>query len=337
MIINVKGYHHDYPVHVEHGLLSSIEKGMDTTTPTIIITDDGVPDIHIALVRKQLEVKHVIAVPAGEQSKSFDSYQHILLEMQKIGVNRSDRVLAVGGGMVSDLAGFVAATYKRGLAFSVVPTTLLSMVDASVGGKVAINTKHAKNSVGTFYTPESVLIDPLTLETLPKRHFSNGMAEVIKTALIGDADLFEYLKSSKSPMDLSYIIKASIEVKRRLVEEDPLDKGKRSLLNYGHTIGHAIEAHSHYRFLHGECVAMGMRMMARGKPFERDLIDLLRTFDLEQSYEYDSKALMKHIREDKKNKGDHLLVADVEKPGNGYLRRSKFEELSQALKGGMHP
>ena len=334
MRLDVKGYHHAYPVHIGKGMISNLGAVLDTSIPTAIITDDGVPPSYIETVSKQLKVKTTVCVRAGEGSKSFDTYQDVLLKLQKAGLDRSDRLIAVGGGMVSDLGGFAAATYKRGIAFIILPTTLLSMVDASIGGKVAINTSYAKNSVGAFHTPQSVIIDPSTLKTLPERHFSNGMAEVIKTALIGDRALFEHLKTNPSKPDQEHIIQASLNVKAKIVEEDPLDKGKRGLLNYGHTIGHAIERESGYQLLHGECVAMGMQIMARGRKFETDLLEVLTRYNLKRETDLDSEVLMKRIREDKKVMGDHIDIADVTEVGNGFIERIKINDFFDRIKGG---
>ncbi|MFP4078817.1 MAG: 3-dehydroquinate synthase [Candidatus Izemoplasmataceae bacterium] len=335
MRLDVKGYHHAYPVHIEEGLITTLDKVMDFKKPAVLITDDGIPGKWVDLTVSQLKPRLTIKVPKGEASKSFDAYRDILLQMQKNHVERSDRVVALGGGMVSDLAGFVAATYKRGLAFTIIPTTLLSMVDASVGGKVAINTPFAKNSVGTFHTPDQVIIDPTVLRTLPKRHFNNGMAEVIKTALIGDKALFDYLVKTDDGMDLNYIIKASVQVKKTIVEEDPLDQGKRGLLNYGHTIGHAIESLSEYRHLHGECVAMGMRMMAKGKPYEKTLHSLLDKYELNRVPQFDVDRLSERIREDKKVTGETLAIPCVEKVGNGFMTRFSFNDFNAILRKGM--
>ncbi|MFW6298718.1 MAG: 3-dehydroquinate synthase [Bacillota bacterium] len=335
MRLDVKGYHHAYPVHIKTGLIKTLEALMDIKKPVVLITDDGIPKEWIDLTVSQLNPRLIISVPKGEASKSFDTYRDILFKMQKNHVARSDQVVALGGGMVSDLAGFVAATYKRGMDFTIIPTTLLSMVDASVGGKVAINTPYAKNSVGTFHTPKRVIIDPEVLRTLPKRHFNNGMAEVIKTALIGDKALFNHLLDSDEPLDTNFIIHASIEVKKTIVEDDPLDRGKRGLLNYGHTIAHAIESVSEYRYLHGECVAMGMRMMAKGNPFEPSLLELLDAYDLNQVPDFDIDTLMERIKEDKKVSGETLAIPYVEKVGNGYMKRLKISEFKTILRKGM--
>ncbi|MFW6298281.1 MAG: 3-dehydroquinate synthase [Bacillota bacterium] len=335
MRLDVKGYHHAYPIHIEAGLINGLDGLMDTSKQSVLISDDGIPEEWVERVTSQLNPCLTIKVPQGEASKSFDTYQDILLRMQAHHVNRSDRVVALGGGMVSDLAGFVAATYKRGMDLIIIPTTLLSMVDASVGGKVAINTPFAKNSVGTFHTPKQVIIDPEVIRTLPKRHFNNGMAEVIKTALIGDQDLFHHLRATDDAIDLNYIIKASVEVKRFIVEEDPLDHGKRGLLNYGHTIGHAIESVSEYRYLHGECVAMGMRIMAKATSFEPRLLELLDRYGLNHVPDFDIATLMEKIKEDKKVSGETLAIPYVEKVGNGYIKRLNINEFETILRKGM--
>ena len=210
----------------------------------------------------------IITLPTGEATKSFDHFQQVIEQLLEAGLGRSDCILAFGGGVIGDLSGFCAATLKRGMRFIQIPTTLLAQVDSSVGGKTAINSRHGKNLVGAFYQPEAVIIDPLTLTTLPKRELQAGFAEVIKYGLIDDASFFTWLESNAHRLfdqDMAFftrIIGHSCHAKARIVSEDERETGKRALLNLGHTFGHAVEAVAGYdgRILHGEAVALGCVM-----------------------------------------------------------------------------
>ena len=335
MKLDIRGVQTPYPVHIEKGLLHHLDAFMDTEKKYILLTDEGIPKAYVKKVEEVLSPKKTIVVKQGERSKSMATYEEVLLSMQALNLQRSAHLVALGGGVVSDLGGFVAATYKRGIAFTIIPTTLLSMVDASVGGKVAINTKYAKNSVGTFYSPKQVLIDPDTLKTLPRREINSGMAEVIKSALIKDAFLFNELKAPYESLDIDSIIYKSLSVKRSFVETDLKDQGERQILNYGHTIGHAIEKESDFELLHGECVAIGMKLMAKNKPFYNDLVKCLKTHDLDMALPKNMKveSLMNHIREDKKVFEDTYYIIDVEKVGNGFIKTSNENEIRRIIKG----
>ncbi|MGM0436089.1 MAG: 3-dehydroquinate synthase [Bacillota bacterium] len=335
MNLEVKGVQSPYPVRIEQGLLKTLGTYMDRNKTYVLLTDTGIPKEYVKQVEKTLAPIKTITVRQGENSKSMTTYEEVLLSMQALNLQRSAHLVALGGGVVSDLGGFVAATYKRGIDFTILPTTLLSMVDASVGGKVAINTQYAKNSVGTFYTPKQVLIDPDTLNTLPRREFNSGMAEVIKSALIKDRVLFNDLKTPFDKLDIDTIIYKSLTVKKAFVESDLKDKGERQILNYGHTIGHAVEKESDFSLLHGECIAIGMKLMARDKPFYDELIDVLKTHGLNLSIpqSMDVDALLNHIKEDKKVFNDTYHIIDVKKVGNGFIKTSSAEEIKRIIKG----
>ncbi len=335
MKLDIKGVQNSYPVFIERGLMDTLSDFFDTPSTYILLTDDGIPSIYVEKVKAFLNPKKVITVKQGEVSKSMATYESVLLSMQRLNIQRSAHLVALGGGVVSDLGGFVAATYKRGIPFTIIPTTLLSMVDASVGGKVAINTQYAKNSVGTFYTPKQVIIDPNTLDTLDKRQMHSGMSEVIKSALIGDASLFEALKKPFNHLDIVSIIRQSLEVKQAFVEGDLKDQGKRQTLNYGHTIGHAVEKESDFALLHGECVAIGMKLMAKNKPFYNDLTAILKRYDLDLSIPKTMNVsnLTDHIKEDKKVFNNVYHIIDVEKVGNGFIKVTEEEEIKRIIKG----
>jgi 3-dehydroquinate synthase len=233
-----------------------------------VITDDRVEPLYGKAVTESLEASGfnvtLITIPAGEKSKNLRLVQNCYDQLAQARLERNSFVLALGGGVVGDLAGFVAATYLRGVDFVQVPTTLLSQVDSSVGGKVGVNLKAGKNLVGAFYQPRLVLCDLDTLQTLPPREFKAGLAEVIKYGIIDDARLFKKLESDmdsilkQDPIILGSIIAKCCQIKAKVVGEDEKESGLRAILNYGHTIGHAIEAITRYgTFLHGEAISIG--------------------------------------------------------------------------------
>ncbi len=255
-----------------------IDRAGDLITPFLkkkrvaIITDETVGGIHLRALEMSLQKSNietvVIALPAGEQTKSFTHYEQLLDQLLTHQFGRDEMLIAFGGGVIGDLTGFAAATYKRGIGFVQIPTTLLSQVDSSVGGKTGINTRHGKNLVGAFNQPKLVLADVSTLDTLPKRDLLAGYAEVVKYALLGDFSFFEWLEAHGEDViagDLAARIEAvrcSVQAKSDIVTEDETEKGVRALLNLGHTFGHALEAETGYsaNLVHGEGVAIGMLM-----------------------------------------------------------------------------
>ena len=228
---------------VERGVLQKAGELLDLDRKVLVVTDDGVPAIYAKTILSQCREGVLVTLPAGESTKNFDSFRMLLSKMLEASFTRKDCVVAVGGGVVGDLSGFAAACYMRGIDFYNIPTTLLSQVDSSIGGKTAIDLDGVKNIVGAFYQPKKVLIDPDTLKTLDKRQFSAGMAEVIKMALTSNANLCALIRDSKDPEeDLEEIIVSALQIKKDVVEQDPKENGLRKILNFGHTIGHAIES-----------------------------------------------------------------------------------------------
>lgn len=272
-----------YPIWISSGLTESAEQpyfakhfqtAVGDCTHVVLIHDAAVANTIASRVQQQLEQADIritsISIPSGETSKSVSQLESIWNTMLESGTDRRSVVVAVGGGVVGDLAGFAAASFTRGLRFVQVPTTLLSMVDSSVGGKTGINLPGGKNMVGSFWQPQMVWIDTQSLSTLPDRDFISGMAEVIKYGVIEDAEFFTWLQTSasrmidKDPETLRYAIRKSCESKARVVAEDEREtSGRRAILNYGHTFAHAIEATAGYGVcLHGEAVSIGMQMAA---------------------------------------------------------------------------
>jgi 3-dehydroquinate synthase len=239
----------------------------------VVVTDEDVANYYGNLVRQSLEENgfktDLLTVPAGEEQKSLESAGRLYHLLSGIGAERSTPVIALGGGVIGDLAGFVAATFKRGVPFIQMPTTLLAQIDSSVGGKVAVDQGHLKNEIGAFYQPRLVISDIAVLHTLPKRELSSGLAEIIKHAVIADKDLFAYLENNiervmaLDEQALEEVIYRSVKIKAAVVMKDERDTGLRNTLNYGHTVGHAVETVSDFTLRHGEAVAIGM--LAAGK------------------------------------------------------------------------
>lgn len=251
-----------YDVLVGDNLLSDLAQVAQIRGPIALITDSNVGPLYAGRCG---DVACVMTIPAGEQHKTLATVQTLYAELLAAGIDRQATVVALGGGVVGDVAGFVAATYMRGVDFVQCPTSLLAMVDASVGGKTGVDLPEGKNLVGAFKQPTAVLADVTTLQTLPPAEFAAGMAEVVKHGLINNPDLFKRLETgdwrlnTKSQISsLQSLVATAIEVKRDVVQEDPFEQGRRATLNLGHTFGHAVEQVSGYRVRHGEGVAMGL-------------------------------------------------------------------------------
>ena len=243
--------------------------------------------------------------PAGENSKNAETYLGILNFLAENNITRGDLLVALGGGVVGDITGFAAATFLRGVSFVQIPTTLLAMVDSSVGGKTAINLPAGKNLVGAFNQPRLVLCDLDTLGTLPESVFRDGCAEVIKYGVIYDAKLFDHLSENGLAFDREHVISRCVELKRDVVEQDEFDTGARQMLNFGHTIGHGIEAQSGFSVTHGQAVAIGMAIVSKsGCPaIYEQIIDVLDKFHLPTTTKFTAEQLYTSALSDKKRAG----------------------------------
>lgn len=298
----------------------------------LVVTDEGVPPVYAQTVAAQCEHPLLVTVPQGEASKSFASLERLLCAMQDAGFTRSDCVCAVGGGVVGDLVGLAASLYQRGVDFYNVPTTLLAQADSAIGGKTAINLDGIKNPVGTFWQPRGVLIDPETLQTLPPAQLANGMAETIKAALLADAALFSRLESGEA--SLPELIRGAIRVKGAIVEADEREAGLRRILNFGHTIGHGIEAVT--GLPHGACVGLGMLPMCADALRPR-LAALLRRCGLPTKASADPDAVLQAALHDKKRTNDEIQTVFVEAPGVWRLEPISPRELRQRIETVVNP
>ncbi len=322
--INVKSKQRDYKIYIENNLLHNLDKYLDSSRNYVIISDDLIPLEYINLVKKVCINNIFINFPSGEKSKSFEQYMRIIDILQSNNVNKDTCIIALGGGVTGDLSGFVASTYLRGIDFIQIPTSLLAQIDSSVGGKVAINTDKAKNSVGNFYAPIKVLIDPLTIRTLPKRHINNGVSEMIKYGMIYSKELFNDLLNKDIFINLEKYIYESLLIKKYFVEEDEYDKGLRQILNFGHTYGHAYEAHYNYnKYLHGEAVGLGMLLVTKNEETYNKLLDVLNKYNLPIKDKAEFKDLVKYIKNDKKKNSSHLNLIVVDKIGSAKIIKVK--------------
>ena len=316
-----------YDIIIERGALDKADKLLDLDRKVMVITDDGVPESYARTVADLSKDGAVYTVPQGEDSKSIDKFSEILSEMLRLGFGRKDAVVAVGGGVVGDLSGFVASAYMRGIDFYNIPTTVLSQVDSSIGGKTAVNLDGIKNIVGAFYQPKRVLIDLDLLNTLPTRQISNGLSEAVKMSLTSDAKLFELFEKGNISSSLDEIIIRSLMIKKSVVEQDEKEQGLRKILNFGHTIGHGIESFENLNGLyHGECVALGMIPMVSDDLRPR-LINVLDKLSLPTSVELDPDAVFAAMTHDKKGEGETVTITTVPEAGKFEMKKVSFKEL----------
>lgn len=328
-----------YDIILKRGALKNLSALINLNRKVFIVTDSGVPAQYAETVRAQCKEGLVYTVPQGEGSKSLAVYQKLLEAMLEAGFGRGDAVVAVGGGVVGDLSGFVAATYMRGVDFINCPTTTLSQIDSSIGGKVAVDLGRTKNIVGAFWQPKLVVVDPDTLATLPRRHFVNGLAESVKMSLTCDAELFQMFETCDVDAELETIIRRSLLIKKSVVERDETEQGLRAILNFGHTLGHGIEAvkgiggRRKTGLYHGECVALGMLPMIEDRQLQKRTRAVLRKLGLPCRASYNKEKVLSYMLHDKKARGGSITLVKV--PGLGCWRLDKVpvSELETIVMG----
>lgn len=332
MIINMNLGKDSYDIVVQRGSIKKLSDYINLNRKVLVVTDSGVPEQYARAAAQDSLDAYVVTVRQGEQSKCFDTYKDLLRVLLEKGFTRTDCIVAVGGGVVGDLAGFVAASYMRGIDFYNIPTTLLSQIDSSIGGKVAVDFEGIKNIVGAFYQPKKVVIDPDVLSTLEPRQFSNGLAEVIKMAVTSDAELFELMENEDISENIDTIILRSLNIKKNVVEQDERENGLRKILNFGHTIGHGIESAGEMKDLyHGECVALGMLPMCSLSVRNR-LAALLKKAGLPTEAVYDKEKVWTAMLHDKKFSGEKITVIKSEKIGSFIMDTISAAELEKLIK-----
>lgn len=321
-----------YNIELERGNLAKAGELLNLNRKVIIITDEGVPRAYAETIAKQCKEAYIKIVPQGEGSKSLQTAEGILTEMLEHQFSRKDCVVAVGGGVVGDLGGFVASLYMRGVDFYNVPTTVLSQVDSSIGGKTAVNLAGIKNIIGAFYQPKAVLIDPDTLNSLSERQIVNGLVEAIKMGATSDKELFELFLNGEWKENLDIIIEKALLVKKYVVEQDEKESHLRKILNFGHTIGHGFESAAHGRYLHGECVALGMLYMS-SEDVQDKLCEIYEKlgFEVPEFYTFDLEEVKEAITHDKKASNQNCSVVYVSEVGNGSIEEWSMEEVLDRL------
>lgn len=353
MKLNVNLPHHPYDIVIENGCLTQAGQwlaGLWQPQKVVIVTDNRVAALYAEKVKLSLEdagfETYVFDFLEGEASKNLKVVNKVYEFLVKVGLTRSDGIVALGGGVVGDLAGFVASTYMRGVHFVQIPTSLTAQVDSSIGGKTGVNTPCAKNMVGTFAQPDGVLIDPQVLKTLGKRELIEGMGEVVKYGLIADFELWQELTEMDGRPEsiiehTESIIYHSCDVKRKVVVEDELDNGVRLYLNFGHTIGHAIEATAGYgQVMHGEAVAIGMVQISRiaekkgliRAGLTEQIVTMCQKFGLPVLYSpWDKEKLYQALTHDKKARGNTIKIVLVPELASARIYQVDLEEMKEYL------
>lgn len=333
MIIKVKTSSGEYDIVLERGALKKAGELLNLNRRVLIVTDDGVPEIYAKTLSKQCKSPVVLTIPQGEASKQTDSWALLLKTMVENDFTRTDCVVAVGGGVVGDLSGFAASTFMRGIDFYNIPTTVLSQVDSSIGGKTAVDFMGYKNLVGAFYPPKKVIIDPETLETLPKRQISNGLCESVKMAMTSSEELFKIFETKEITNEvLEDIIYRSLLIKKQVVEADEREGGLRKILNFGHTLAHAVESINKLeKYYHGECVAIGMLPMCSDNVRAR-LLPVLEKLNLPTVLDENADGLINACKHDKKAFGDSITVVTVEEIGKFQMKNLTFGEFSSLVR-----
>lgn len=326
-----------YDIVVERGVLKRCGELLNLNRKVLILTDSGVPSSYAEIVKGQAKEGYIKVVAQGEGSKSLQTTEEILTQMLAEGFSRKDAVVSVGGGVIGDLGGFVASLYMRGIDFYNVPTTLLSQVDSSIGGKTAVNLAGIKNIIGAFYQPKKVLIDPETLDTLDKRQILSGLMEAVKMGATSSPKLLDLCDSVAWRENIDEIIRQALLVKKYVVEQDEKESHLRKILNFGHTIGHGFESAMNGTLYHGECVALGMLYMSDDALCER-LRALYRKvgFVAPDLTGIDMNQVREAITHDKKASADTCSVVYVKAPGDTKIDEWSMKEVLDRLEGDIH-
>lgn len=318
-----------YDIHVGSGILSYLDTLINLERRIFIVTDSGVPREYAERVAALCRDSQILVIEQGEASKNLDTFAEICSQMLSFGMQRKDAVVAVGGGVVGDISGFAAASYMRGIDFYNIPTTLLSQVDSSIGGKVAVDFEGVKNIIGAFHQPKAVVIDTDVLKTLDKRQLAAGLAEAVKMSVTSDRELFELIEAGLWKTDIQKLIIRALLIKKSVVEADEREGSLRRILNFGHTFGHGVEAVS--GLYHGECVAIGMLPMCSPAVRKR-LIPVLREMGLPTGFDGNIEGALDFMRHDKKGEGDFTYAVFSDEIGGFRIEKLPFETLAEHIR-----
>ena len=341
-----------YDIEIGAGLLPTVGVKVAALVPkaqrAVIVSDTNVAPLYGETLQRSLNEAGlpatIVTIEAGEQSKNMQVLSEVLEQIAESGLTRSDVLVTLGGGVVGDLGGFAAASFMRGIAFVQVPTSLLAQIDSSVGGKVAVDLKAGKNLAGAFYQPKGVFIDTNLLSTLPVRFLHDGLAEAIKYGCIQDANLFDkiagYADDNELLADIGSVVATCCAIKARIVEEDEFDTGLRGILNFGHTLGHAVEQHYAYgEYTHGEGVAIGMYQITKRTEelgmtpagTAEKIADVLKKYNLPIEAGVEKALLIDTMAKDKKKSGNTITLIVLDELGNGRLHKIHWQEVPNYL------
>lgn len=327
-----------YDVYIENGLLDNTNEYIsliENVKSILIITDDIVKELYLNKLLNNLEDKYntfVFSFTPGEKSKSINTLKEIEKCLIENNFSRNDLIISLGGGVVSDISGFAASIYKRGIRYVNIATTLLSMVDASIGGKTAINTEYAKNLIGTFYQPSLVLIDPNAIDTQNKENILEGIGEIVKYACISDPTILKYIKT-----DIKSIIYPCLQIKAKLIELDEYDYNERTILNFGHSIAHAVEKLSNYKIPHGIAVLIGTLKMISAlentNAIEKGNVEkILTSINTEiPKQNFTNEEIIQQIKYDKKTESTTIKEILLNKFGQAKIETMAIEDLKELL------
>lgn len=329
MILHLNLNENSYDIVIERNCLNDVKNYFDLNRKVLIVTDDGVPNKYSQTILDNCDNGYILTLKQGEENKNMDSLKVILEKLCELNFNRHDCVIACGGGVIGDMAGFAASIYMRGIDFYNVPTTSLSQIDSSIGGKTAIDFGGYKNIVGSFYQPKKVLIDPETLNTLSKRQLNNGLVEALKMSVTHNEELFNIFKNNEYLNKIDEVIVESLKIKKQVVEEDEKELGLRKVLNFGHTIAHGIELNSN--LYHGESVALGMLCMSSNS-IKNELTKIYNHMNISSRVDVDIEKTIESITHDKKSNGNTISCVVVDEIGKFNFVNKNKEELTKLLK-----
>lgn len=335
MKLNVHTNDKDYEVIFGRNILKNICEYFNfENKKALIVTDEGVPSIYIEKLMNKINNSELIILKQGEKTKSVDNYIKILEYLLNNNYSRNDVLIALGGGVIGDLVAFCASTYKRGMNFINIPTTSLSQIDSSIGGKTAINFLNTKNVIGSFYQPNLVLIDFDTLKTLPSRHLYNGLIEALKMGLILDQELYQLFKEEKYLKDIEKVIYLSVKDKIKVIQEDEKEKQYRMILNFGHTLAHPFESIFNLQNIyHGEAVASGMIYMIENLKLKAEVYKIIKNMGINFIDNFDIDQIFTYLQNDKKAFGEKINIIVVSEVGKVKIESIDINALKEKIRG----
>ncbi|HHX78479.1 MAG TPA: 3-dehydroquinate synthase [Acholeplasmataceae bacterium] len=335
MEIVVNSKNKKYSIIFEKGILGHLRDYLNVLSKTLIIYDENIDKVKLANIKRQFSTIFTMEIKAGEGSKSISTFTDIISFLVENKFNRNDTIIALGGGVIGDLSGFTASVFKRGCKLVLVPTTTMSMIDSAVGSKNALNFKNIKNVIGSFYSPDLVLIDPEVLDSLPRRHYINGMFEALKMGLLLDKKLFQFFEEGTYSKNILEVIERSVLAKKRIVEEDENDFGIRHILNFGHTLGHGIEsAYQLDSLYHGEAIAIGLVYMIENKELRQEVKNIIVRMGLDVDTHIanvDKDKLLTYLENDKKAINGKIEAVFLEDMNKFSIKQVTVEELVNLL------